>query len=63
MKRLTQPDIRADMESIYSTQRIEAVCHWISLGLSQDGCWKDFDEILCVKTLKGGLSIDTVDEI
>ena len=59
MKRLTQPDIKADIESICSLQRKEAVHRWISLGLLQDGGWTDFDEILGVKTLKGGLLIDT----
>ena len=59
VKRLTQPDIKADMESIYSLQRIEAVRRWTSLSLSQDGGWTDFDEILGVNTLKRGLSIDT----
>jgi hypothetical protein len=40
-------------------QRIEAVRRWISLGLSQDGGWTDFDDILGVNCLKGGLSIVT----
>ena len=59
VKILSQPDIEAVFAINYCLQRIEAVRHWISLALSQQGGWADFDEILGVSTLKGGLSIDT----
>ena len=59
MKILSQPDINAVFAINYCLQRIEAVRRWISLGLSQDGGWTDFDVILGAKCLKGGLSIVT----
>ena len=59
MKILSQPDINAVFAINYCLQRIEAVRRWISLGLSQDGGWIDFDEILGVNCLKGDLSIVT----
>jgi len=59
VKILSQPDINAVFAINYCLQRIEAVRRWISLGLSQDGGWTEFDEILGVNCLKRGLLIVT----